>query len=987
MKRLDHKLALMTVSCACSAAAAQSIEWAIAQDGLWGDTASWISGNIPDAPSEHATLGLSGAYSAISSANYTYGSLTISNPLAELWIQSGTNGTQSGLENHGLVHVGGAGASGSPTLRFTSTALIAGSGELFLDAQTQSSDAQLLGSFPPITHADGHTIRGAGYIFGVLNNDGDIYADDPNGVGLEISGLLTQGPTGRLGARQGTLRILPSTTFQGGELYTEGDGVIELPAANVSLKNTLLSGHMNYPGGNGALKIESSLTNNGRIVVNSDENELGAKLELASSYALDGDGEIVLQAGSDEFSTELVIPRLSTLTIGEEQTIRGSGVINSRIDTFPQERSKIINHGMVIADNPDQPLYIRGDIYGPGIYFADDARLIILLRSNLENLVLDSSGAGVIEFEEFEYPLKSIENFGTVRGGLLQIADSLVNEGLIDLGPRDELNPGGARLTFESDVTIEGEGVIRLDQRPDQGHFSSLSIENGSTVVLEAGQTIEGSGTVRMVGNTSKLVNRGVIRANNPGVPLRLEGSYVGENGQFIADNAKIVFWGGTSQNLSDNLVLKTIGTGSYEIEYMVCDHIELHGNLEITDDSSSDWFIYGSLLNNGHITVHDHAALILVENAGIHGVGEIRNRGGFIGSNTSGKISLVDVGQTISGFGGFGAVQLKNDGQVKSDIAGEAMALTGTHIGGLGSYTADGGTFRLAGRYRDITLDSINDGYFVTTSDDSPIAESLVCNGDVHILQNSSINIEDFLEINGETTIRNSYELNQASIRFAEEGVLTGTGSVRLNPYTVLSGAVIIAETGHRGTIDSKKLVIGSGQLLGDLTIEGELKPDLPFRHIEIDNLTLGQNSTTTMQVRGLLPAQYDRITVINSGTLTPGGTLKIELENGYSPSLTNTWDLISTDGDQLNIDGWFETVELPIAPIGLAYRLHHDVDAIQLVLTVQADFDGNLALDIFDIFLFLEAFNAEDPIADMNSDGIFDVFDVFVLLNSFGV
>jgi hypothetical protein len=48
-------------------------------------------------------------------------------------------------------------------------------------------------------------------------------------------------------------------------------------------------------------------------------------------------------------------------------------------------------------------------------------------------------------------------------------------------------------------------------------------------------------------------------------------------------------------------------------------------------------------------------------------------------------------------------------------------------------------------------------------------------------------------------------------------------------------------------------------------------------------------------------------------------------------------------------------------------------------------ADFTGDGALDIFDVFAFLDAFNASDPVADFTGDGSFDIFDVFAYLDAF--
>jgi len=48
-------------------------------------------------------------------------------------------------------------------------------------------------------------------------------------------------------------------------------------------------------------------------------------------------------------------------------------------------------------------------------------------------------------------------------------------------------------------------------------------------------------------------------------------------------------------------------------------------------------------------------------------------------------------------------------------------------------------------------------------------------------------------------------------------------------------------------------------------------------------------------------------------------------------------------------------------------------------------ADLTGDGVLDIFDVFAFLDAFNAMDPSADLTGDGVFDIFDVFAYLDIF--
>jgi hypothetical protein len=73
----------------------------------------------------------------------------------------------------------------------------------------------------------------------------------------------------------------------------------------------------------------------------------------------------------------------------------------------------------------------------------------------------------------------------------------------------------------------------------------------------------------------------------------------------------------------------------------------------------------------------------------------------------------------------------------------------------------------------------------------------------------------------------------------------------------------------------------------------------------------------------------------------------------------------------------------------IGAGSIVEAGIDAVRLLsvdcASCPADFTGDGALDIFDVFAFLDAFNIQDPIADFTGDGSFDIFDVFAYLDAF--
>jgi subtilisin family serine protease len=79
-----------------------------------------------------------------------------------------------------------------------------------------------------------------------------------------------------------------------------------------------------------------------------------------------------------------------------------------------------------------------------------------------------------------------------------------------------------------------------------------------------------------------------------------------------------------------------------------------------------------------------------------------------------------------------------------------------------------------------------------------------------------------------------------------------------------------------------------------------------------------------------------------------------------------------ITADGDEAD-DQWF------VDDVAVT------TDFIEIVDECPADFTGDGSLDIFDVFAFLDAFNASDPIADFTADGSFDIFDVFAFLDEF--
>ncbi|MCA9303304.1 MAG: hypothetical protein KC996_04205 [Phycisphaerales bacterium] len=91
------------------------------------------------------------------------------------------------------------------------------------------------------------------------------------------------------------------------------------------------------------------------------------------------------------------------------------------------------------------------------------------------------------------------------------------------------------------------------------------------------------------------------------------------------------------------------------------------------------------------------------------------------------------------------------------------------------------------------------------------------------------------------------------------------------------------------------------------------------------------------------------------------------------------------NASGGVYDLGGTIGQPDAGMTMTGGSYSLTGGFWATVNTVTCAADFTGDGTLDIFDVFAFLDAFNAMDPSADFVVDGIFDVFDVFAFLDAF--
>ena len=206
-----------------------------------------------------------------------------------------------------------------------------------------------------------------------------------------------------------------------------------------------LTGDLIIPGSSRTLIIDSTFQNNGTMSLNPDLNVFNALMRFDSDATIEGSGVVTLYSTGDLNDARLLSNGAVTITIGSNQTVEGSGMLDGA------SMGLVVNRGTINANDSLQALGLAGAHLGDGgIYRADSGELNLRNTSSVSNAVFDSSAGGRVELD---------------IGGAATIADSTNLGDMIIRG-------NGGRLDIEG--TIDNEGVISLN--PEGTVFNAKTI-------------------------------------------------------------------------------------------------------------------------------------------------------------------------------------------------------------------------------------------------------------------------------------------------------------------------------------------------------------------------------------------------------------------------------------------------------------------------------------------------------------------------------
>ena len=547
MLEMNRVAALAALAGAAVAVSAQTdIDW-VGGTSNWNDAANWSPANIPNSALENARI-LAPAFAVVQGdLTASIGQLVVA---ADLTLELDPNRTlfiNGGVMNNGMIVLNPTTSGGNATIRLDTTGSLAGTGTLRLAGG--QDDARLETNASIVTNEAGHTIEGAGQIYGELVNNGLVSAVDTgfgstlelrsfdktnnqtmeatSGAELLITTNVTQAPGGIIASDAGGLVTLSSnSTITGGRILGPGQ-IMRSNSGTTTLSDVSLEGVMEVGIVATVLYTSPAFNCSGRIVLNDSTNGNNAALRFAANTTVSGGGSVFLAGGGNDSLIETTTDPDTTVTFAPGFTIEGSGQITARMH----------NQGLVRAfpgvNNDGRLLVNQHPKMNTGVMRADPGGT---LEFSTVTVVQDAEGgpAGLILADGGEVlftgnPTVMGGTLGTANGGILTRAnsgtltlidtaiDGDMNVGVVatvaysgatlnctgTISLNDSTGANDALLRFDTDSTITGGGRVFLGGSSNDSQIGTT----GSTLTVAPDFLIEGSGQI-----TASLVNNGLVR-------------------------------------------------------------------------------------------------------------------------------------------------------------------------------------------------------------------------------------------------------------------------------------------------------------------------------------------------------------------------------------------------------------------------------------------------------------------------------------------
>ena len=503
--------------------------------------------------------------------------------------------------------------------------------------------------------------------------------------------------------------------------------------------------------------------------------------------------------------------------------------------------------------------------------------------------------------------------------------------------------------TFSPASLIIGDEELYLGEMDVTGDFrangdlrTQVNIgDGGSTPSLRVGE--EGQGFLNINGGASVTLTNSSGDASIGHLDTGV--GYVTVDGLF------------SQLSIGENFDIGNAGTGWLDV---------LNGGRVITrDDSPADYLRIGGATTGVGTAVVDGTGSLLHVGANLFvgdiGIGTLRiANGGIVDSNNYGSLSTVNV--TV---GSRGRVEM------------DGGTLIGTNID-LDGLLGGGGLVRGVVDVDDDAFLELGTGDLLRFEDSVSNQGSItIIEGDLHFLDTMTNNAQGVTDAPGRIT------LQQGTVRFSStltnDGVIASTrGTNDIHGEITNAADIVVASdtvavfhdsvTNTTGTVD----VLPRGNAL--------FLADMSFQSAASLQMAIAGDGTTD---------ESSEISI--SGAATLGGALTVSLFGGITPSLGETFDLITASR---GISGTFATTNLPDLPGNLEFGLIYNPTSVQLAVqiepltTIDGDYNQDGIVDAADYTVWRDTFGqvGADLDADGNNNGQIDDGDYSIWRSNFG-
>jgi hypothetical protein len=745
-----------------------------------------------------------------------------------------------------------------------------------------------------------------------LTNAGMMQAS--NGGVLVLSGFgngTFDNTGGTIQALDGSqVQLVTSASVSNGTLSSSGSGFVTVTSGNSAFLSNLANTGTIITENNTLLGIIGTIDNSGTITIVSTGNTTSLNLN-AGNTTLTGGGTVFLS--SPGASTSAVINGTGTLSI-VNQTIEGNGSIGSNaigidnqvlglinanvsgeiLNVDPSAANGLTNTGVMQASNGG---ILRLDGFGAGTFNNAGGLIQALDGSEVQMAssvlvtggTFSTTGTGTFRVLQSEIAsLVDVTNTGmlaTDNNSNLRLSGTINNSGSISIN--STVNATDITL-FNGDVTIDGGGTITLNS--PTGTTNARILGTGTLIV--ANQTIEGNGNLGSNGIGIDNQASGLIDANVSGEVLNVDPSSAGgltNTGVMQASNGGILrldgFGAGTFDNTGgliqaltgsevrmDNSAfvtggtLSTTGSGQFTVvggSIVFLSDLAITGNM--ATENNVDLRVGGTINNSGTVSVNSSGNATDIElqaGATLTGGGTIilNSTAGQVNARINGTGALINMNQTIQGFGSIGvnAIEINNQagGIINASVNGETILIdpSGNLITNTGMFQASNGG----------TLSIVDIG---TWTNDGTL--------------NAGTGSE--IVFQGNDPVLNSMT-----------STLMGNGTISAQNFEI-SGVVAPGASAGILTLEERTTVANSGVLLMDDAI----------LQIQIGGTTLG--------------SEYDQLNI--EGTLgIMNSELQVSLINGYVPGQSDIFTIVNvnTIGAEDTFFGTFSNGSLVSFPGG---------------------------------------------------------------------